>query len=209
MLILFSILACLPLAVTTSTICPPDMPSDWLESCQTANLFYHPPPSTTTTTTNPPLLPSFGNGYLSTFVDSDTIYSGGLFNGDAVGNEGSVSHRATIPSYLIHVNASVPRTTMGQALDVQRAAFLKRFKTATLHIEERYYAPLDKPNVLVHEIQVTPLPGAATTPTNNKVQFTGTLMKPSSLDLNVTSTVSQKGVLERVGTTLTSKFMAK
>jgi hypothetical protein len=74
------------------------------------------------------------NGYLGTFVMSDTIYVSGLFNGVNI----SPSHRARIPST---VNVAVTSTVQqdpasmcspGYALNLTSATFIKRSCFGTL-----------------------------------------------------------------------------
>ena len=97
-------------------------------------------------------------------MQSDTIYAGGLFDGDALGKLGPVSHRAAIPAF--HVTPAAEGTLVGRALDVRRAVFTSRSSVgggnAFGSLEQRWYAPLDKPSLLVHEMAFSAAPGSAT-----------------------------------------------
>jgi hypothetical protein len=130
-------------------------------------------------------MPTIGNGYVATFVKSDIIYAGGLFNGDALGALGPVSHRATIPAW--HVSWQVAGTQgsdIVQALDVRRAVFTERSSVAGhtgLTAEETWYAPLDKPSLLVHEVTFTGTAGAKPAP----LAFSSKRGPPGA-DLNIT-----------------------
>jgi len=98
-------------------------------------------------------MPEVGNGFLATVVQSSTIYAGGLFNGDETGEQGWVSHRARIPPYTVNVTSQVVAGV--RALDLERAVFLQRSTLASgVHIEERWYAPLHRPTILVHEMEL-------------------------------------------------------
>ena len=175
-----------------STLCPDSMPADWKQPCLAGDLFYQAGDKP-----GPPLvagaeqvaegdvlnlMPTIGNGYLATFVASDAIYAAGLFNGDSMGALGPVSHRAAIPAYHIQVGSAANATVVGRALDVRKAVFMVR---STLEngfaVEERWYAPLDKPSLLVHEMTFT----AASGGTAGHVGFSA---KPptTSPDLNLT-----------------------
>eukprot|EP00756_Hemistasia_phaeocysticola_P051172 Hpha_TRINITY_DN26354_c0_g1::TRINITY_DN26354_c0_g1_i1::g.9347::m.9347 len=185
-----------------SKICPQGMPADWLPACLSAELLYAPASGRSD---GGVLVPAYGNGYVATFVDSDTVFAGGLFNGDATGQYGAASHRATIPSYLVKVvdgsGGGAAPVLVGQALDIRRAVFLRRSVTSDkqVQIDERLFAPLGWPNLLVHEVELTPLGGRGLLASN--VSFSGSVSHPRSVDLNMTS-VAGGGVLERSGTTL-------
>ena len=155
---------------TAAMLCPKaTMPSDWFDSCMAGDLFYQSGADAATkpgSTTN--LMPTIGNGYLSTFVLSDIIFAAGLFNGDSLGAKGPVSHRAAIPAY--HV--ALPRngtTLLHRALDVRRAVFIQRSTVVdsggvAINVEERFYTPLHKPSLLVHEMNFTTAGKAAVVP---------------------------------------------
>lgn len=183
-------------AAASSRLCPTDIPSDWRQACLSGDLFFASPSSWKDD--DGVHLPMIGNGYLGTFVDSSTVYSGGLFNGDARGENGSVSHRATIPSYLVNVDGNLD--AVGRALDVRRAVFLRRgeFAETGVLVEERLFASLDRPNVLVHEFEVT----NHTAGVFNAVNFTGKLSNAGQIDLTWSSNSTSDGILTRIGTNL-------
>jgi hypothetical protein len=157
-----------------ATLCPDDMPEDWKQPCHSGDLFY------TAETTG--LMPTIGNGYVATFAKSDTIYAGGLFNGDAMGASGPVSHRAKIPAFHVFSAAADSTHPDARALDVRRAMFIERSTiNGSLSIEDRYYVPLDKPSVMVHEMTFTATGG--TDPQRVRI---GTREAPTSPDLNLT-----------------------
>lgn len=111
-------------------------------------------------------MPEVGNGFVATVVDSDAIYSAGLFNGDSLNNCtaqgvevgawcGQMSHRALIPALNVRVSGEL-LPDGGRVLDVERAVFLRRSRVcvanAELRLEERWFAPFHEPEVLVHEL---------------------------------------------------------
>jgi len=178
---------------TPANLCPATMPADWRAACLGGDLFYEAPPASADSH-----MPAIGNGYIATFVQSNVIYAGGLFNGDSTGSKGGVSHRATIPAY--HVSLAPPTTKqgaaapapaytqVGRALDVRRAVFLSRHTisggggggVAKGTVDEKWYARLDKPSLLVHEVTITadkasPLPvvlaATSTTGTTNDLDM--------------------------------------
>ena len=54
---------------------------------------------------------------------------------------------------------------MGRALDVQRAVFFKRVALAgNVSVEHRWYAPLQHPSLLVHEMEFTSTASAKSPP---------------------------------------------
>ena len=62
------------------------MPADWRPRCEAANLFYYNPSSHSGVGLGGGvIMPELGNGYIGTIAKSDTIFAGGLFNGDATG----------------------------------------------------------------------------------------------------------------------------
>ena len=157
---------------TPATLCPDSMPTDWKAPCEGGDLFFSSDQSG--------LMPTIGNGALATFVKSDVIYAGGLFNGDSMGAKGPVSHRAAIPAY--HISLASGDLADTRALDVRRAVFIERTTVnSTLSVEDRYYVALDKPNVIVHEMTFTAAAGAA--PVRVVLQAKEA---PKSPDLNLT-----------------------
>lgn len=133
------------------------MPKEWVAACENANLFYEPPAVTPTPNI---WMPEVGNGQVAWKVGSQTLFAAGLFNGPAGSTaEGDGNGRARIPLYLVAAAAAAPGdfTPAGRALDVGRAVFLTRRTAAggEVTVEDRYYAPLQAPELLVHEIVVT------------------------------------------------------
>ncbi len=191
-------------AAGAAPLCPPDMPADWLPACRGADLFYQ-SPAAPPADNDDVLHPMLGNGFLGTFAFSDTVFAAGVFDGDATGVApgGRVSHRATIPSYLVAPHGGAGAATRGSALDVRRAVFLRRATSTPAatpsaspgcRIDERLFAPLDRPNLLVHEVELSG-------PSCQHATFSGTLSTPSADDLRWTrNTSTADGVLERVGT---------
>jgi len=109
-------------------------------------------------------MPEVGNGFVATVVASDAIYSAGLFNGDHIRPCpkpapwcGTGSHRARIPPYHVQVIEEPKEAEKGgRALDVEQAVFLKRSVVSggAVQMDERWYAPLHEPQLLVHEIEL-------------------------------------------------------
>ena len=74
--------------------------------------------------------------------------------------------------------------SVGQALDVRRAMFLARSKSHSgVTIEERWYAPLHLPELLVHEIEFDATKVSPTTSRTLAVQLRGQ-WAADSIDLN-------------------------
>jgi hypothetical protein len=119
-----------------------------------------------------------GNGHVAWKLRSDTVYAAGLFNGPAGSiSEGDGDGRARIPPFRVTFTVTsqvdtgdairsnggeagdtvVTMVPQGQALDVRRAMFIARSRSedGTIAVEERWYAPLHMPRVLVHEVSVT------------------------------------------------------
>lgn len=171
-------------------LCPKGkVPSDWLERCLQGNLLYgHVEP-------DPDFVPEVGNGFVATVVNSDTIYSAGFFNGDALNKCkpppsmwcGAMSHRARIPAYRVSVAGALE--DVQQALDVERAVFLSRGSTSggAVVVDEAWYAPYDEPSLLVHEIRLN------NTGSSSQVVKLKANASDSSDDLDVEA-IDQKGV---------------
>jgi hypothetical protein len=151
--------------------CPASIPKDWQAACESANLFFSPDQSGG-------LAPEVGNGYIATVVQTTTIFAAGLFNGPASGT----SKRARIAPYSAVVSCGTSADAAvesadapgGRALDVQHAAFLQRrtlhcaaaptdATACTIQVDERWFAPLHQPSLLVHEISLTNTGTAACT----------------------------------------------
>jgi len=171
-----------PPPVGPAQLCPTDsIPSDWLQPCLSAELFFEP---ATGPQQDPSLLPEVGNGHVAWKVQSDTVYAAGLFNGPA----GSVveadgNSRARIQPFGVTFDLG-PRNELvplGQALDVRRAMFLARAATADgkVMVEQRWYAPLHMPRVIMHEIAIT-AGGSAV-----QVSFNGSWIGGASSDLTL------------------------
>ena len=107
------------------------------------------------------LMPSIGNGYVSSFVYSEEIFVAGLFNGFL---NVAPSHRASIPS-PINYQLSLSDATEGNSLqssgylfDIPHGMF-SAFYTVTSQngdvlseIEQRWYAHREHRALIVHEI---------------------------------------------------------
>ena len=165
-----------PAPPSPATLCPDSMPKDWKAPCLGGDLFYHAGPQAAK------FMPTIGNGFLATFVKSGIIYSAGLFNGDSMGALGPVSHRATIPPFHVSVGAPAGAAAVtDSALDVRRAVFTQRSTlNGSVAVEERWYASLVRPSVLVHEVTLSAT-GSGTT----RVGFSAK-EPPASADLNMT-----------------------
>ena len=112
-------------ASPASPLCPADMPRDWAGACERAELLYQHADGEDRAD-DKVLMPAIGNGFVATFVDSDTIFAAGVFNGDYAGmNGGPPSQRATIPSYLVSLGANNQATLLGSALHLRQAVFLR------------------------------------------------------------------------------------
>jgi len=157
------------------------MPTDWLPGCEAASLFYS--PGTVSQARDTILMPEIANGYLGTIQGSDTIYAGGLFDGDATGKFGPASHRARIPAYRVTLSAGAGRgvDAAGSALDIERAVFLQRSRVGGVAAEERWFAHATRPSLLVHEVELT---NGGTASAN--VTLSASASAPSS-ELNLTA----------------------
>eukprot|EP00039_Didymoeca_costata_P001279 m.51219 g.51219 ORF g.51219 m.51219 type:complete len:846 (+) comp10717_c0_seq2:16-2553(+) len=165
--------------------CPADMPSDWLPACLNGDLFYSKDASGG-------LLPELANGYIGTIAMSDTIYAGGLFNGDAIGKFGPASHRAVIPA--IHNKLGNMMTT-SRALNIRKATFEIMGTIDFVSVHETYYAHSTRPSVLVHEIELTnsgssdvTVPITTTQPGQSKDLNLTSASKPPSNTISMTGT---------------------
>ncbi|KAH3765729.1 protein-glucosylgalactosylhydroxylysine glucosidase [Pelomyxa schiedti] len=120
------------------------VPPDWEAKLAAGNMLV-----SETLPDNSAYMATIGNGYLATFVSSDTTYVSGVYNGEATS---APSHRARIPgtSSISITNAVDPI----YALDLECAVFLKRSTVQGASVEQRWYAPYNAPALLVHEIEV-------------------------------------------------------
>jgi len=127
-----------------------NIPNDWIERSSQGNLIY---------VDKEPLdknyLPSISNGYLGTVLDSDNIFVGGVYVGEFIVFEkliGFHSKRARIPA----TQKIVPKNceTIGSALDIERAMYLRRFQLDKAQIEQRWFAHRGLRSLLVHQINV-------------------------------------------------------
>ena len=120
------------------------VPLDWRIEYQNDNLLFSKGLYCTSRNHHPsfPLLvPSIGNGYVSTVVGSETVFVGGLFSGRNYNglDMTPASHRARIPAYL---NVNITNGVVdyvdrfgdeqevhlgGFAIDVKRGVFFERF----------------------------------------------------------------------------------
>jgi hypothetical protein len=171
------------------------MPKDWLQRCRQGQLLFSP-------SLDGGFQPEVGNGFVATVVGSDVIYSAGFFNGPAMNKCpkptpwcGTGSHRAAIPSY--HVSLVEPLQTTygwgGRVLDVEQAVFHKRgvIYDGSVRVEERWYAPLQEPSLLVHEIELQ-----NKLPHTQAVHFTGGGADAGRTDLEATELSGQFHGLE-------------
>jgi len=109
-------------------------------------------------------LPEVGNGHLARKVKGPSIFAAGLYNGDAHGSTGQASHRARIPPYNVWVRMDENHKEVwkpggyGEALDVEQATYLSRTHDPPgakgVQVDQRWYAPLQEPTMLVHEIEL-------------------------------------------------------
>ena len=144
-------------------LCPPSVPSDWRAACLGAELFFEPPTGPQQALS---LMPEVSNGHVGWKLQSNTVYAAGLFNGPAGSPaEGDGDGRARIQPFGVQLDPAWsspkldPVTSLGQALDVRRAVFLARSTTSDgVAIEERWYAPLHAPRLLVHVSNLQPPP---------------------------------------------------
>jgi hypothetical protein len=180
--------ATLVAASPEETLCPSSMPADWLPRCRQGQLLYSP-------ALDGGFQPEVGNGFLATVVGSDVIYSAGFFNGPQMDKCpsptpwcGTGSHRAAIPPYHVSLAESLQTTNGwgGRVLDVEQATFVKRgvILDGAVRVEERWYAPLQEPSLLVHEIELQNRGSES-----QAVHFTGSGAESGGTDLEA-STVS-------------------
>ena len=106
--------------------------------------------------TNKELMPTISNGFLGTRIFDDTIYAGGVFNGDALN-----SHRARIPSTIpIHIDISFHdnrtcEATRKYKLDAKNGCFeqsLLAFSGA-VEIQQKIYAHRAHRNLIITEVK--------------------------------------------------------
>jgi len=164
-------------------LCPAHViPADWLPRCLAGQLLF--------TTDSTCTMPSIGNGYLATVVQSDSIYAAGLFNGPVHDNV----HRARIPPYVTQIEDAVASDeVVVQAFDMERAVFLRRRTLSSgVEVEDRWYAPLHEPSLLVHEMEI------ASSGYSGTVNFNSSA-GAASVDLTLTPTKSSVDGLYVVG----------
>jgi protein-glucosylgalactosylhydroxylysine glucosidase len=132
--------------------------------------------------TDPNMLPTIGNGYIGTLVDSSSCYIAGVYNG-VLGE--TPSHRARIPAsiaiQIVSVETQAGVTTSivpyASALDLERALFIRRYNVSGVHIEHVVYAHRSMPHVLVVDLAVTV---TATTATPVKLILSTNTGSPST-----------------------------
>ena len=171
------------LPASPESLCPEAMPEDWKDPCRAGDLLFDDGSSSN------PTLPAIGNGFLATFVGSDVVYSAGLFNGDSLGSLGAVSHRATIPAFHVTADGSAQSS---RALDLRQAAFLKSstLNGGSVELSERWYATLDRPNVLVHDMNFSIASDGPSTSVPQTVHLSSSLASMGN-DLNLTEIPNQ------------------
>jgi len=146
------------------------MPKEWYARCTAGNLLY-----SNSLKGDKRLMPEVGNGHVATKVQSPDIYAAGLYNGDAHGSSGESSHRAKIPHYGVWVTVDTEELVGqgGLALDVEHASVMQRTNDPMgapgVQVDELWYAPLQEPALVVHEIELWNR--AATTRTVTMGQF--------------------------------------
>lgn len=140
--------------------------------------------------TSSTLMPSIGNGFVSTFIGSSEIYIAGLFNGFL---DITPSHRAQVPSpinYKISINGQSLQNT-GYLLNIEQATFSQFYKVQTgsqnqPEIEQIWYAHQLYRSLIVHEIHVN------NTKNSNSLSFTvSNSFNQSSPDITFTEINNQ------------------
>ena len=127
------------------------------------------------------LMPSIGNGYVSTFLQSGEVYIAGLFNGFL---DIAPSHRAVVPSpvnYTISIvnDPSYKLVNGGYLFDVEKAIFsqfwaVEKNNTQVAAIEQRWFAHRNHRSLIVHQLIVDNLQNNNVLPLslNNNAQYT-------------------------------------
>jgi trehalose/maltose hydrolase-like predicted phosphorylase len=123
-------------------------------------------------------MPEVANGFVGFQVQSGTFMVAGVYNGDtSLAPPDGPSRRAVFPSYWVQVTPGLDKQDRGQeyglsgrnyALDLERAVFLTRHNVNEALVEERVYAHLLSPSLLVQEIFVDNSKGS--NPVNVSVQ---------------------------------------
>lgn len=151
------------LVADPAVLCPKaQMPPEWHPRCMSGHLLYGRPDEV-----DHRLMPEVGNGHLARKVKGPAIFAAGLYNGDSKGSTGESSHRARLPPYNAWVKTDEskeeePYTSAeggwGYALDVEQASFMQRshdpLDARGVQVDESWYAPLQEPSLLVHEIRL-------------------------------------------------------
>jgi hypothetical protein len=126
---------------------PPDpsLDPDWVEPYKRGSLLF-------SDSTGPVhLLPEVGNGFVGHQLLAGTLFVAGVYNGRT---SVTPSHRAVFPAFTAHA-AAPPLTPKRYALDLEGAAFYTRHTAPACGaaVEERIYAHLTWPNLLVQEVR--------------------------------------------------------
>ena len=129
-------------------------------------------------------------------MQSDTIFAAGFFNGPETDN----THRARIPALDIappNRGATAVNFSTGRALDVEQAVFSQVSAVSeTVKCIERWYAPLQQPSLIVHEMEFVNLGSV-------EVEVPLTLKYPVggvSADLDATTIVDDEQMIVVDGT---------
>jgi hypothetical protein len=108
-------------------------------------------------------MPEVANGFVSFPVQSGTFMVDGVYNGETSLAPPDGSRCPVFPSYWVQVTTGLDKQGRGQehglgsrsyALSLERAVFLTRHNVSKALVEERMFAQLLSPSLLVQEISV-------------------------------------------------------
>lgn len=179
---------------------PETMPSDWKQEYLAGNLLY----SSTLLAPETQLLPSVGNGYVSTVVLAPFQYLAGVFNGPQV-SLATPSHRAAIPatsgvlvSGVLEEDSNM--TFEGMALDLQKAIVTLRVDfDEMVHVEQRWFAHQTLRSILVLEISAKNLVNRTLTLSLNQTfNNNGIYTKSPDFNFTLVNTTSSSGALQAI-----------
>lgn len=171
---------------------PAAPPADWAAEVAAGRMFWSP------TLPEADRAPLIGNGFLAMNVMGDSLYAGGVFNGNLT--QHTTSHRARLPPYQWQIGSAAPgAVSLGWALALDTAVWMTRWTTANgSFVEERWYAHQLMRNVLVYEVHF-----ATPNTTADSLQLTGAQVGGTSTDVNLTQVTSPpQGTIAFSGPTL-------